>query len=98
MIRVTLPYHLRNLAKAGGEIEIAVDRPVTVGAILDALEAEYPVLKGTIRDHVTRARRPFIRFFVCGKDISLEPADTQVPSEVAEGTAPFMVIGAIAGG
>lgn len=98
MIRVTLPYHLRNLADVGAEVELAVEGPVTRGAVLDALEARYPVLRGTIRDHVTLARRPFLRFFACGEDLSLEPADALLPEDVATGKEPFRVIGAIAGG
>ncbi len=98
MIRVRLPFHLRNLAKVGGEVEIEVSGAASVSSILDALEEKYPVLRGTIRDHVTKKRRDFIRFFACGKDWSLEPPDTELPPAVANGEEPFMVIGAIAGG
>ena len=98
MIRVVLPYHLRNLAKVGAEVTVAVDGEVSARAILDALEAEYPVLRGTIRDHVTRQRRPFLRYFACEEDLSHEPPDAPLPAAVAEGSEPFMVVGAIAGG
>jgi len=99
MIRVVLPFHLRNLARVTGEVEVEVASPVTVRAVLDALEAKYPALRGTIRDHGTLKRRPFIRFFACKEDLSLEPPDTTVlPDEVIKGTEPFLVIGAIAGG
>jgi sulfur-carrier protein len=98
MIRVELPFHLRNLAKTGKEVEIQVEGPVTQRAILDALEAEYPVLRGTIRDHGTQQRRPFIRFFTCGQDWSHESPDAPLPEAVAAGTEPFRVVGAMAGG
>ena|SRR5688572_13507897 len=98
MIRVTLPYHLRNLAKADAEVQIEVKSPVTIGAVLDAIEARYPVLCGTIRDHGTLRRRPFIRFFACKEDLSNEPASTEVPAPVAAGEEPFMIVGAMAGG
>ncbi|MBS1713075.1 MAG: MoaD/ThiS family protein [Armatimonadetes bacterium] len=98
MIRVTLPHHLRNLAGVGPEVELDVDRPVTVSTVLDALEARYPVLRGTVRDHGTLKRRPFLRFFVCGRDVSLEPSDKELPMDVTEGAQPFMIVGAIAGG
>ena len=98
MIRVVLPYHLRNLARVEGEVLLNVAPPVTVRAVLDALEALYPVLRGTIRDHGTRNRRPFIRFFVCKQDISLEPPDTLLPEAVTSGAEPFLVVGAMAGG
>ncbi len=98
MIRVMLPYHLRNLAHVGTEVEVAVEGPVTLKAVLDAIEARYPMLKGTIRDHVTLQRRPFLRYFACEEDLSLEPADTALPEAIASGKEPFMVIGAIAGG
>lgn len=98
MIRVVLPFHLRNLARVGGEVEIEVTPPVTIRAVLDALEDKLPVLRGTIRDHDTRKRRPFIRFFACKEDFSLEPPDTLLPAAVVNGTEPFLVIGAIAGG
>ena len=98
MIRVVLPEHLRNLAKVGGEVELDVTAPVTQAAILDALEARYPVLGGTIRDYGTHRRRAFVRFFACGEDLSHEPADAPLPSEVASGSEPFLVVGATAGG
>jgi hypothetical protein len=98
MIRVALPYHLRTLAGAGAEVEVRVEGPVTLRAVLDALEASYPMLRGTIRDHVTLQRRPFLRFFVCGEDWSLQSPDTPLPRAVAAGEEPFLVIGAIAGG
>jgi sulfur-carrier protein len=98
MIRVALPYHLRNLARIDGEVQLDVSNPVTIGAVLDALEARFPVLRGTIRDHGTLKRRPFVRFFACKEDFSLEPPDTPLPDAVLKGTEPFLVIGAIAGG
>jgi len=98
MIRVTLPAHLRTLANVGTEVSIDVDGPVTQRSILDALEVRYPVLAGTIRDHVTRQRRPFLRFFACEEDLSHESPDAPVPPAVATGREPFCVIGAIAGG
>jgi molybdopterin synthase sulfur carrier subunit len=98
MIRVVIPTHLRTLAKVAGEIELEVSGPVTQRSVLDALEARYPVLCGTIRDHVTKERRAFIRFFACEEDLSHELPDTPLPEAVASGTEPFLVIGAIAGG
>ena len=98
MIRVVLPYHLRALARVGKEVELQVERPTTLGLVLDALEAQYPMLRGTIRDHVTQQRRPFIRFFACGRDLSHEPADALLPDAVAMGAEPFLVVGAMAGG
>ena len=98
MIRVELPYHLRNLARVGVEVEIDVAGPVTQRAVLDALEDRYPVLRGTIRDHVTLQRRPFLRFFACEQDLSHEEPDSLLPDPVASGKEPFMVVGAIAGG
>lgn len=98
MIRVLLPYHLRNLAKVNGEVELDLQGAVTVRSVLDALEARYPVLRGTIRDHVTGKRRPFIRFFACKEDLSLEAPETKLPDAVVNGEEPFMIIGAIAGG
>ena len=98
MIRVELPYHLRNLARVEGEVQLEVAAPVTVQAVLDALETRYPVLCGTIRDHVTLKRRPFIRFFACKEDLSLEPPDTALPEAIVNGSEPFLVIGAMAGG
>lgn len=98
MIRVILPYHLRNLAQIGQEVTLEVEFPVCVKTVLDAVESAYPMLKGTIREHETHKRRAFLRFFACGEDISLEPADTPLPSAIVEGKDPFMVVGAIAGG
>ena len=98
MIRVALPNHLRTLACVGKEVEIQVDAPVTIGSILDALEAQYPMLRGTIRDHVTHQRRPFIRFFACGQDLSHQLPDTPLPDAVVTGAEPFRVVGAVAGG
>jgi hypothetical protein len=98
MIRVELPFHLRTLAKVDAELQLQVEGPVTQRSVLDALEARYPVLCGTIRDHVTRERRPFIRFFACQEDLSHESPDAPLPDAVATGKEPFLVIGAIAGG
>lgn len=98
MIQVTLPTHLRVLAQVAGPVELQVDEPITQRAILDALEAAYPMLRGTIRDAATKERRPFIRFFACGEDLSHEPADVPVPPDVAAGKQPFRIIGAMAGG
>lgn len=98
MIRVVLPPHLRTLAQVKGEVTLDVAGPVTRGAVLDALEARYPMLRGTIRDHVTERRRPFLRFFVCERDLTHDPPDAPLPDAVASGTEPFLVIGAIAGG
>jgi sulfur-carrier protein len=98
MIRVVLPYHLRTLANVGAEVQLEVKGPVTQRAILNALEARYPMLAGTIRDHVTQQRRPFLRFFACGEDLSFEPPDARLPDKVASGEEPFLVVGAIAGG
>ena len=98
MIRVVLPFHLRTLARVDGEVELEVNGPVTQRSILDALEARYPMLCGTIRDHVTQQRRAFVRFFACEEDVSHESPDSPLPEAVASGTEPFLVIGAIAGG
>lgn len=98
MIRVELPYHLRRLAQVEREILLAVDFPVTQRAILDALEARYPVLRGTIRDHVTHERRAFIRFFACGEDLSLESPDAVLPDGISSGRELFRIVGAMAGG
>jgi hypothetical protein len=98
MIRVVLPYHLRTLARVDGEVKLNVVGQVTQRSVLDALEACYPVLRGTIRDQVTEQRRPFLRFFACEQDLSLEPPDAPLPDAVATGAEPFLVIGAIAGG
>jgi molybdopterin synthase sulfur carrier subunit len=97
-IRVRIPYHLRNLAQVGDEVQLEVAAPVTMCTVLDALEARYPMLRGTIREHDTGARRPFLRFFACEEDWSLQPADKPLPPAVAEGREPLLVIGAIAGG
>jgi len=98
MIRVVLPYHLRNLARVDGEVHLRVDGEPTQRAVLDALEGEYPVLRGTIRDQVTQQRRAFVRFFACEQDLSHEPPDTPLPEAVAKGTEPFLIVGAMAGG
>ncbi|HEX7088027.1 MAG TPA: MoaD/ThiS family protein [Vicinamibacterales bacterium] len=98
MIRVILPQHLRTLAHVGAEIAIDPDGPATLGGVLDALERRYPVLQGTIRDHVTRRRRPFVRFYACQEDLSHDPPDTMLPAAVVNGDEPFLVIGAMAGG
>jgi hypothetical protein len=98
MIRVTLPPHLRKLAQVEGEVKLDVAGPVTQQSLLDALEARYPMLRGTIRDHMTQKRRAFVRFFACGEDLSHEPPDAPLPDVVATGTEPFMIVGAIAGG
>lgn len=98
MIRVQIPYHLRTLARVESEVLLDVAAPVTLRAVLDALEARYPMLQGTIRDHDTLERRPFLRFFACGDDLSHRPHDEPLPAEVAEGREPLLVIGAIAGG
>jgi sulfur-carrier protein len=98
MVRVILPFHLRNLARVGSELILEVEGPVTQRSILDQLEATYPMLRGAIRDHVTQQRRPFLRFFACEEDLSLESPDAPVPERVACGQEPFIVIGAIAGG
>jgi hypothetical protein len=98
VIRVVLPPHLRTLARVSGDVEIQLEGPVTQRTILDALEARYPVLRGTIRDHVTQQRRAFLRFFVCEQDVSLDSPDAPLPDAVARGDEPFYVIGAIAGG
>jgi hypothetical protein len=98
MIRVVLPFHLRNLAGVNGEVELDVAAPVTIRTVLDAVEARYPVLRGTIRDHGTLKRRPFVRFFACKEDLSLEPPDTKLPEAINNGAEPFLIIGAMAGG
>jgi hypothetical protein len=98
MIRVVLPHHLRTLARVGREVELQVQAPTTVGAVLDAVEAQYPMLRGTIRDHVTRQRRPFIRFFACGLDMSHQPPEAPLPDAVVTGVEPFLIVGAMAGG
>jgi hypothetical protein len=98
MIRVVLPHHLRTLAGVGDEVTLAIEGPVTLRAVLDAIEQRYPVLRGTIRDHVTQARRPFLRFFACESDLSHDPPDTPLPDPVARGDEPLLIVGAIAGG
>ena|SRR5580765_8527368 len=98
MIRVVLPYHLRTLARVEGEVQLEVGSPVTLRSVLDALEARYPALRGTVRDHGTLKRRPFVRFFACKEDLSLEPPETNLPDEVASGAEPFLIVGAMAGG
>jgi len=98
MIRVILPTHLRTLAHIDGEVKLEIEGQATQRSVLDALEASYPILRGTIRDHVTRERRPFLRFFACEQDLSHEPPDAPLPDAVASGAEPFFVIGAIAGG
>ena len=98
MIRVVLPFHLLNLARVEGEVELEVAAPVTIGAVVDALESRYPVLQGTIRDHGTLKRRPFVRYFACKEDLSLEPPETNLPDEVVSGAEPFLIVGAMAGG
>lgn len=98
MIRVVLPFHLRNLARVEAEVQLEIAGPVTIGKVLDALEAKYPVLQGTMRDHGTLKRRPFIRFFVCKEDWSHEPPETPLPDEIVSGKEPFLIVGAMAGG
>jgi sulfur-carrier protein len=98
MIRVVLPHHLRTLAKVGDEVQVDLNGNATVKSLLDALENRYPMLRGTIRDHGTLKRRPLVRFFACGEDISHEPPDTPLPDQIAKGEEPFFVMGAIAGG
>src|SRR5215471_6775452 len=98
MVRVVLPPHLRTLARVDGDVQLNVDASVTQRSILDALEARYPMLRGTMRDHVTHLRRPLIRFFVCGEDLSHESPDAPLPEAISKGSEPFVIIGAIAGG
>jgi molybdopterin synthase sulfur carrier subunit len=98
MVRVELPAHLRTLARVGPEVSIDLQGPATQGALLDAIEATYPVLCGTIRDHVTHKRRPFVRFYACGEDLSHEPLDSLLPDSVIRGAEPFLIVGAVAGG
>ena len=98
MIRVVLPYHLRTLARVEGEVELEVRSPVTLRGVLDALEARHPSLRGTIRDHGTLQRRPFIRFFACKEDLSHEPSETLLPEAITTGAEPLMIVGAMAGG
>lgn len=98
MIRVVLPYHLRNLVRVDGEVELDVEGPATVRAVLDALEARHPTLRGTIRDHGTLKRRPFVRFFAGNEDLSLEPPEIRLPDAIVSGAEPFLIVGAMAGG
>ncbi len=98
MIRVVLPVHLRTLARVSGEVTLDLEGPVTQRSVLDALEERYPILRGAIRDHVTRQRRPFVRFFACAEDVSHEPPDAPLPEAVATGAEPFLILGAMAGG
>jgi sulfur-carrier protein len=98
MIRVVLPHHLRTLAQVDREVQLAVDGRATQRSVIDALEAQYPMLRGTMRDYTTQQRRPFVRFFACGQDLSHEPPDALLPEPVATGSEPFLVIGAMAGG
>jgi len=98
MIRVVLPHHLRNLARVDREVELDVAAPITQRTVLDALEGRFPMLRGTIRDHVTQERRPFLRFFACQEDLSHQPQDTPLPAAVASGAEPLLIIGAVAGG
>ncbi|MBC7964697.1 MAG: MoaD/ThiS family protein [Fuerstia sp.] len=98
VIRIMLPYHLQNLAKIGPEISLEVDDPVTQGSVLDAIETRYPMLCGTIRDHVTKKRRPFLRYFGCEKDLSHDPPDSPLPAAIVNGAEPFIIWGALSGG
>jgi hypothetical protein len=98
MIRIVLPHHLRTLARVGDEVALEVNGRATTQSILDTLEAKYPMLRGTIRDHGTQKRRPMVRFFVCGEDVSHDPPDSPLPDAIASGTEPFFIMGAIAGG
>ena len=98
MIRVILPHHLRTLARVGDEVQVDLTAPATVRALIDALESDYPMLRGTIRDHGTQERRPLVRFFACGEDVSHESPDFQLPDPIAKGREPFIILGAIAGG
>ena len=98
MIRVILPHHLRTLARVADEVHVDLDGTITVKSVLDAIEAKYPMLRGTIRDHESQKRRPMVRFFVCGEDVSHDPPDTPLPDAIAKGGEPFFIMGAIAGG
>jgi len=98
MVRVVLPQHLRTLARVDGEVTLDITGPATVGAVLDAVETRYPMLRGTIRDHMTKRRRPFIRFFACEQDLSHESPDAPLPAAVASGAEPLLIVGAMAGG
>jgi hypothetical protein len=98
LIRVVLPYHLRNLAKLSAEVQLNITGDITINKVLTELEAQYPMLAGTIRDHTTKQRRAFLRYYVCGEDLSLEPPDTPLPPQIISGQEPFIVLGSIAGG
>lgn len=98
MIRIVLPFHLRTLSGVAGEVQLEVAAPITIGAVLDTLEARFPTLRGTIRDHGTLKRRPFIRFFACKEDLSLDSPETPLPAAVIDGSEPFCIVGAMAGG
>ena len=98
MIRIEIPVHLRTLARVHDEVQVEVEGPVTQASVIDALEAKYPMLRGTVRDYATRRRRPFIRFFACGEDLSNEPPDAALPEAIATGAEPYLIVGAIAGG
>jgi hypothetical protein len=98
MIRVVIPYHLRVLAQVNGELQVAVEPPLTQRSLFDAVEQAYPMLRGTIRDHITQLRRPYLRFYACEQDLSLDPPDTPLPPEVVSGAQPYIVVGAVAGG
>ena len=98
MIRVVLPFHLQNLARVSGEVTLELAAPVTIRAVLDAVEEKFPALRGTIRDHGTLKRRPFVRYFACKEDLSAEPPETPLPDEVVSGVEPFLIVGAMAGG
>lgn len=98
MVRILLPQHLQTLARVSGEVRVEVAGPITLGAVLDAVERAYPTLQGTIRDHTTRERRAFVRFFACQEDVSHDPPDVALPDAVANGTEPFLIVGALAGG
>ena len=98
MIRIVLPHHLRTLARVGGEVTVDLNDSATLGSVLDAIEAKYPVLRGTIRDHETHKRRPLVRFFACGEDVSHQPLEAPLPDPIAKGAEPLFIMGAIAGG
>ena len=98
MVRVVLPFHLRNLARVNDEVQLKINAPVTLGSVLDALESRYPVLRGAIRDRGTLCRRPFVRYYACKEDFSLEPLETPLPDSVVTGVEPFFIVGAMAGG
>jgi sulfur-carrier protein len=98
MIRVVLPYHLRNLARVDGDVALDVASPATIGSVLEAIEARYPALRGTMREHATLKRRPYVRFFACKEDLSHDPPETRLPDAVASGAEPFLIVGAMAGG